>query len=247
MDITRVKAQLETVGLLQQVLIAAPSGYVAPVNSSADIVSTLEPVVGVGGVYPLTLGDDAKLPNLVYQLAQSNSGEIDGYVVTQTDVYLLRLRCATYDDLVARFAATVAALPNATYEMSITDVVWDYDEKTTAFRANLELTVSYLAADGGASHVLPAAVVYALDRSAGETTSDNKITQRIDNEYSIVLLTKDGNITPLMDAVMDALLGFQQTSEHDEMQYVTGSNLEGVAGLVVWREIYRDAEWRSQI
>lgn len=244
MDTSALITKLETVGLLQQVVAAAPSGYVAPVDSSADIVTTLSPIVGTGAVYPLTQEDDAVVPSLVYQLARSNSGELDGYVVTQTDVYLMRLRCATYDDLITKFEAIVAALPGATYEMEVTDVLFDYDEKQEVYRCNLEVTVSYLSAT---AHTLPAAVVYPLDRSAGEPTSDNFVTQRIDNEYSIVLLTKDGNITPLMDAVMDALLGFQQTPEHGEMQYVTGSNLEGVAGLVVWREIYRDAEWRSQL
>lgn len=242
MDLTALIARLDTVAELAQVIEAQPGGFQTPVDSSTELVARLSSVVA-GKIYPVTQRDQRVYPSIVYQLVSSQVGQIDGYRVTQSDRYVLQLRAATYDEVITKLGSMIAGLAGSSYAIEVNDVLFDWDDAQEAYRANVDVEFTYLSA---ALQTKPAAFVYALDRSADESAVDNVVHQRITNSYAIVIVTSGGNMPALLDAVMTSLLGWQQSAAHDDFQYVGGSNLEGVAGLEVWRETYRDAEYVQQ-
>lgn len=242
MDLTALIARLDTVVELAQVIAAKPGGFQTPVDSSTELVTRLSSVV-TGNIYPVTQRDQRVFPSIVYQLVSSQVGAIDGYRITQSDRYVLQIRASTYDDVVAKLGSVISALGASSYAIEVNDVLFDWDDAQEAYRANVDLEFTYLSAT---LQTKPAAFVYALDRSADESAVDNAVHQRVTNTYAIVIVTSAGDMSTLLDAVMTSLLGWQQSAAHDDFQYVGGSNLEGVAGLEVWRETYRDAEYVQQ-
>lgn len=242
MDVTALVARLQTVVELAQVITAQPGGYQAPVDISTELYARL--VSAVANVYAVTQKDQRTFPSVVYQLVSSQVGEIDGYRVTQTDRYVLSLRTATYDDLITELGEIIAALNGASFEIEVNDLFFDWDNDQEVYRASIDIDVTYLSA---AAQSMPAAFVYPLDRSAEESAVDNSVFQHVINSYAIVVVTGAGDMPTLLNAIRDKLLGWQQTSAHDDFQYVGGSNLEGVAGLEVWREIYRDGEYFQEV
>jgi len=227
--------------VLKQVIKATSGGFQTPLDSSTELVSRLTSLVA-GEVYPLTLLDRPKFPNIVYTLVSSQVGQFDGYLLTQSDRYVLEIRAATYAAMVTLVGSINSALKGSAYAIEVNDLAFDYEVDHHQYRCSMDIEFAYLSA---ASQVMPAAFVYGMDRIAGETMTDNFVQQRIQNTYSIVLVTASGNIDALLAAVMTKLLGWQQ-STGDQYEYVSGSNVQGVAGLVVWREIYRDAQYIQQ-
>jgi len=227
---------------LAQVIKAKAGGFDVPVDSSTELVTQLTGLVS-GEIYPLTLGDNPGNPRIVYQLVGSQASEINGYRITQTDTYVLFIRHSSYDGLISLVSSAITALNGASFSIDVVDILFDYDDVQESFRANIEINVAYLSAP---VQTLPAAFVYPLSRDAEDSQYDNVIKQFVSNNYAIAVVTDAGNMSTLLDAVMVSLLGWQQDSAFNEMQYVTGQNLEGVAGLEIWRETYQDSNYITQ-
>lgn len=107
----------------------------------------------------------------------------------------------------------------------------------------MELTYTYIRAT---SQTLPAAYVYPLSRSGDATAYDNYTKQFIRAEYAILLVTSSNNIVALQAELQAALVGWQQSAAHHEMEYSNGASIEGVGGLSMWREVYRDGYYMTQ-
>lgn len=246
MDLSALVTKLGNVSELGQVVEASPGGWQTPVDTAAELYSLLGSLVG-NRVFPLTEDEiDAALPNIVYQQVSSQAGFVEGYRVTQTDGYVLMVRVArtgTYAALLTLLGQINTALAGSTYSIQIEDVLLDYDDQQETYRANLDVRVTYLSAG---AQTMPAAFVYPVNRFAGPEQFDNFVGQRVTNEYGIVLVTADGDLQTLMDAVQAELLGWQRVSAGDPFTYVSGKNLEGVAGLEVWREVYADSDYIRQ-
>lgn len=230
--IARLQAQCPT---LAQVVEARPGGSTTPAASQAALVTLLQGLVG-NRMYPVNAPEEIASPSIVYRLVASYPGSFDGYDVTHTDQYVLNIRGTDYDALLALLPQIVTAL--AGEDIEITDMLHDFDPREQLYRINLELSYSYLAAD---SQAMPAAFVYPVSRSASESAFDNLIKQRVDVDYGILLVTADDNLSALTAEVQAALLGWQQAPDYHEMQYASGTSIEGVGSMAVWREIYSDA------
>lgn len=235
--VARIDAQCPT---FAQVIAASTGGTQAPVATQADIYSILQGVVS-GRMYPLQLPENPVHPSIVYQMVSSSPGVFEGYNVTHTDLFIINLRGADYDALLTLYGSVVTALSGENVE--VTDVLHDYDQSENLYRINMELTYTYVVSG---SQTLPAAYVYPISRSGEPSTYDNYTKQYIAADYAILIVTADDNIPALQNEIQAALLGWQQSAYHHEMEYSNGSSLEGVGGLSMWREVYRDAFYMTQ-
>ena len=243
MDLSALITRLQTVGSLTQVLDAQTGGYLTPVASAAELYSRLSTIT-VGSdpvtVRALSQKDQAVFPSIVHQLVGSQVGIVDGYQVTQTDRYVLTARTTNYDELLTLVGLINTQLSGSSFDIEIEDMLHDWEDEKEVARADIQISFTYLAT---AAQTLPAAFVYAINRAASDTVHDNFVLQRVENFYGIILVTNTGNLQTLMDDVQSSLLGWQKAAQDDAFEYVGGSNLEGVAGLEVWREQYKDADF----
>lgn len=235
--VSRLQAEAPTLG---QVIQPAPGGTYTPISTQANLYTLLSPVVSER-MYPIQLPENPTHPSIVYQLVSSSPAVFEGFDVTQTDLYVLNLRGEDYDALMTLYGSIVAAIAGENVE--ITDVLHDYDQTENLFRVNVELTYTYLAA---AAQDMPAAFVYPIARTGDESAYDNFTKQEVEAEYAILIVTSDNNIPALQDEIQAALLGWQQSPDHQEIEYGTGSSIEGVGGLSMWRESYRDTFYMTQ-
>lgn len=235
--VSRLTAQAPSFG---QVLAPSTGGTQTPISTQANLYTLLQSQVG-GRMYPVQLPEIPTHPSIVYQMVTSAPGVFEGYDITHTDVFVLNIRGTVYNDLLTLVASIVTALAGQNIE--ITDTLHDYDQGENLYRINLELSYSYITAT---SQTMPVAYVYPLAREGSESTYDNYIKQYVSEDFAILIVTADGDIPTLQDEVQAALLGWQQTAAHHEMQYGNGASIEGVGGLEVWRETYRDAFYMSE-
>lgn len=248
MNVDGIVSRLDSqVGALAQVIAATPGGSQAPYDTSTALVSLLGSLVG-GRMHPITIRDAGTHPSIVYQMVSSTASRIDGYRVTQTDTFVLFVRHTSYDSLITTVNSVIAAIDAAASAIEVTDMLFDFDDDQSAYRCNIELQFTYVVAG---AQTLPCAYVYTIDRSADESAYDNFVKQRVTNDYGIIVIT-NSNASPvvsmdsLLTSIMGALLGWSQAATFNEFQYRSGSAIEGVGGLEMWREIYSDSEYVSQ-
>ncbi len=242
MDVSAIvtKLQSRSPTLFAQIIAPTTGGSHAPIATQANIYTLLQGLVS-GEMYPLQLPESPTHPSIVYQRVSILPGIFEGYDITQTDTFVLSLRGADYDALIALEASVIAAF--AGENIKLTDAIHDYDQEENLFRIHMEITYTYLAAD---AQDLPAAFVYPISRSGDPSVFDNYTKQRIEAQYAILIVTDDDNISALQDEIQASLLGWQQSAEHGEMEYGSGVSIEGVGGLSLWRETYRDTYYMQQ-
>jgi len=241
MDVSGIITQIEdSCPLIEQVVGARVGGSTAPAATQAEVRALFQSLVG-GRMYALQAPESVARPFIVFQLASSFPGAFDGYDITHTDQYVLMLRGDDYDALLVIALQLVSALDGE--DIEVTDMMHDYSPREGLYGINFELNVTRLAAG---SQNKPAAFVYPLSRSAAPSEFDNRTKQRVTGEYAILLVTSGNNIPALTDQVRAALLGWQQSQYHHEMEYASGTSIEGVGGMSVWREIYRDSFYITQ-
>lgn len=248
MNVDGIVTRLDTiVTSLAQVAAATPGGSQAPYDTSTALVSLLGSTVS-GRMHPITIRDAGTQPSIVYQLVSSTASRIDGYRVTQTDTFILFVRHTSYDSLITVVNNIITAIDSSASAIEVTDMLFDFDDDQAAYRCNIELAFTYVVSG---SQTLPAAYVYTIDRTADESAYDNFIKQRVTNDYAIVVIT-NSNASPiitmdsLLTSINTALLGWSQGATFNDFQYRSGSSIEGVGGLEIWREIYYDSEYFSQ-
>lgn len=246
MDMSAIKTQLETVSSLIQVIEAAPGGFDVPVDSGAELYTLLSGLVS-NRVYPVTNEGRLTLPQIVYTLSGSESIELEGYRITQTDTFVLTVRTATHDAMVGLINSIVTAVRGSSYAIDLVDYEQSHEPEFAegAYRTDIEIDFSYLVdATGGPSSAfsseLPMAIIYPVGRSADASIADNLIMQEVINQYAVVIATNAGDMSTLLDDVRAAMLGFQQSASFHDMEYVSGANLGGVGTMSLWREIYQD-------
>ena len=241
MDVSLIVARLiAECPTLEQVITAKTGGTQAPVASQANLYALLGGLVD-SRMYPLTAPESPTHPSMVYQMVSSTPGTFEGYDVTHTDVFIINIRDDNYDDLMTLSTSVINALSAENIE--VTDVLHDYVQADNLYRINLELSYSYITS---ASQALPAAFVYPIARTGAESSYDNYTKQLVSADYAVLIISDDGNVPALLDEVQSALLGWQQSIDHHEMQYNSGSAIEGVGGMEVWRESYADGYYMEQ-
>lgn len=244
MDVTDIKNRVATATGLAAAVVAAPGGFDVQIDASAELFGLLDSLVS-NHVYPLTMKERKATPSIVYTLVGVDHLQVDGYKVTQTDRYVLELRTGSYSDLLSLVPNCITALRTSGYSIEPIDMVFAYEEDQKIFHAELEIEVSYPLVGGGPSDAnvdqLPMAIVYPIGRSADASDVDNYTSQRLTNQYAVVVLATSG-LSTVLDAIRGKLLGWQRAATSDAMEYVTGSSLGGVGALQLWREVYQDWE-----
>lgn len=241
MDVSTIVTRIDTqCATFQQVLTASAGGTVSPVATAASLYSLLASSVS-NRMYPVQLPESPTHPSIVYSLVSSTPGVFDGFTVSHSDVFVLNLRGADYDALITLVGTITTALASA--NVDITDRADEFDPSENLYRIHLELTYTYIAAS---SQTLPVAYVYPIARVGDPNRLDNRTSQRIQAEYGILIVTASGNIVALQNELQAALVGWQQSSNHHEMEYSSGASVEGVGSLKMWREVYRDAYYMNQ-
>ena len=235
--ITRLDAECPSIA---QVLEAGTGGTLTPISTQASLYSLLGGLVG-GRMYPLNMPEGVAHPSIAYQMVSSTPGTFEGYHVTHTDVFVVNVRGEDYDALITLTNSIIAALDGENIE--ITDILHDYDQRENLYRVNLEVSYSYITSD---SQTMPACYVYPLSRSGSPSPFDNYTKQLVSADYAFLVVTDSGNMPTLLNEIQAALLGWQQSASYHEMEYSNGAAIEGVGGLEVWREVYRDAFYMTQ-
>lgn len=241
MDVSTLVTRIDTqCASFQQVLTATAGGTVAPYATAASLYTLLASSVS-NRMYPVQLPEKPTHPSIVYSMVSSTPGVFDGFTVSRSDVFVLNLRGTDYDALITLVGTITTALASA--NVDITDRVDEFDQEEGLYRIHLELTYTYIAAS---AQTLPAAYVYPIGRVGDENIFDNYTKQRIRAEYGVLIVTASGNIPALQAELQAALVGWQQSSSHHEMEYSSGASVEGVGSLKMWREVYRDAYYMTQ-
>lgn len=245
MDVSLIVARLQAqCPSFAQIIEASPGGSQAPIDTQNTLYTLLQGTVG-GRMYPVQLPEVPTHPSIVYQMVSSTPGVLEGYQVTHTDTFIANVRGPDYDALVDIVGTITTALAGQNIE--ITDVLHDYDQSENLYRVNLELSFSYITSS---SQSLPAAYVYPLARAGNESVYDNLIKQYVSEDFAILVTNAAGSPTyamsDLLDEIQAALLGWQQSANHHEMQYNNGASIEAVGSLEVWRESYRDAFYMTE-
>lgn len=240
--VSRLTAQCPTFG---QIIAADSGGSVSPISTQANLYTLLGALVS-NRMYPLQLPESPTHPSIVYQMVSSAPGVFEGYKVTHTDTFILNLRGPDYDALIILAGSITAALDGENIE--INDVLHDYDQLENVYRINFELQYTYITSS---SQSLPAAFVYPLSRAGNESVYDNYTKQLVTEDFAILVVNNPNTspvitMTDLLDELQVALLGWQQSANHHEMQYGSGAGIEGVGDLEMWRETYTDAFYMTQ-
>lgn len=244
MNLAKYVAQLTTeVPALQQIITADPGVLAVTYNGIPDLIAATTAAVS-GRVYNLEMPQDPTYPNLVFQLAGRQPQLVDGVHVSQSDTFVLYVRAETPDELATVRDAVAAGLNAAALAFEIQDELWDYDDKQLVYRANLEISLSLVAST---SQTLPAAVVHTLGTDSDRAQYSNRIKQRSAGRFAVTILTDGGNLDALIDAVQDALLGFQVDANHEPVEHVRGRPLDGGGGLSIWQEVYNDATYIAEV
>lgn len=241
MDVSLIVTQLTAeCPSLAQVITANTGGTQVPISTQANLYTLLQSLVSAR-MYPLQLPEQPTHPSIVYQMVSSSPGVFEGYDITHTDLFIINVRGDDYDELLTLVGSITAAMAGENIE--VTDILHDYDQGENLYRVNLELSYSYIAA---ASQSMPVAYVYPLSRAGEPSVYDNFTKQEVGEDYAILIVTADGDVPALQDEIQAALVGWQQTVNHHEMEYGNGASIEGVGGLELWRESYRDAFYMTQ-
>jgi hypothetical protein len=244
MNVDAIVTRLGGVSELGQVIAATPGGSISPFDASTQLVSLLSSLVD-GNMFALSTRESVGTPSIVFQQVSSITSKVEGYRITESTTFYVFVRHSTYDALVSLVASVITALDGSAYSIEVADIVYDYEEDLETYRCGIEIDFTTLTA---AAQTLPAAYVYCISRSAQSSQLDNFIRQLVTNEYGIIVLnSSDSSPVQTMDSLLQAiqtrLLGWQQSTDHHDIEYRAGSSIEGIGGLEIWREVYTDAEY----
>ena len=240
-DVSDIVARIDSeCPSIAQVIKAQTGGSQQPIASQASLYSLLNARVG-GRMYPVQAPELVTHPSAVYQLVASAPGVFEGFDVSYTDLFVLQVRGPDYDALITIVNNMISDLSGETIE--VTDMSHDYDQEENLYRIGVEISYSYLTA---AAQTKPAAYVYPVTRTGEASVYDNYTKQLINGEYAILVITDNGDIPDLLNEIQAALLGWQRGVEYHEMEYSSGASIEGVGGMEMWRETYRDAYYLTQ-
>jgi hypothetical protein len=251
LDLSVFKTVLEAVPSLQQVIMPANLD-VQGVDSAQLLVSLMEPAVS-NQVYPLVISQDVGLA-IAYQQAFSNRQEIDGYTLTRTDGFVVKI-ISEEEGSFASVAAASDTLRNTFVNytstgqagsIEITDQADDYDETTGRFQRLLEVEVTHLAQP---SQGLPAAFIYTIDEQARENpVMGGGVSQHLTTSFAVTLVmnmpaTGVSGIKSVRDDVYQALAG--QASNSGPVELVGGDIVNVIGGVIVWRDVFKAQQYIS--
>jgi len=239
MSIQNIIDRFSSVTEFKQVVEAGTSATMPQIDTEELLTGVLKPTVN-NNVYSLKLPESPTYPCISYMLVGGSGMYFEKHLVTQVDTFIVSLRAKSIEDLSTYAKTLIEAIFESSYALEITDKQKEFESGRDCYRLDLEITFTVPAT--GVNAETPALLIYKLASNAPESDYDNIIRQRVSSSYGAVILTASNNLEELSDVVMSRLLGYQQTTEHFEMQYVRGGPLENEGGLRMWRDVFEDSE-----
>lgn len=172
----------------------------------------------------------------ILNLVSSKPIELDRHKITQTDTYIAELRAKTKLDSFQAVADVRSVVESSAFAVEITDWLQDYDKESKSFRQNLELSFTVPASSPSAE--LPALLIYELGTKADNSASQNRVRQRLNVTYGLVLMTNTANYSSLKQAILDQLIGYSAGSEYEPLELKQGDPLETEGGLKLYRFVF---------
>ena len=234
--------QLKTLSEFKQVAEAGSAANTQQIDTEVLLKNVLSGVTA--DIYALKLPESPSYPNIVYMLVGGKNQYFEKNLLTQVDTFIVSLREKSLPDLAVKAVSLLSELVSSDFAIEILDKQKDFEPDRECYRLDLE--VSFTVPATGINAETPALLVYRIGQTAEESGYDDFIKQKVVTTYGIAILTTQNDMSGLQKAVLDKLLGFQQTPKHFEMQLSGGEPLENEGGLRIWREIYEDSEMVNQ-
>jgi hypothetical protein len=182
--------------------------------------------------------------NCVLNLVSSKPIELDRHKITQTDVYIAEIRAKDRTESFQAVADVKSAVEASSYAVEISDWLQDYDKESQSYRQNLELSFTVPASSPSAD--LPALLIYELGTKAEASKTQNQVRQRFNISYGFVLMTNQSDYSSLKQAILDNVIGYIASNEHEPMQLQQGDPLETEGGLKLYRFVFEHSYIHSE-
>lgn len=217
-------------------------------NSTVDTSALLVGLLGAsvsGRIYPYHLPENPVYPSATYELTGSKRSEVDGYIITATDIFLISIQAETLAAIITAVDSAKTALIGYTGSgvaggIDIVDqaVTWHSDLKR--YEAAMEVHITHLAR---ASQAMPAYYLYPLTEAASENRAMNAVSQMVEAQFAGLLVAQMPStgvygINALRDSVYQKIINSIPTSGATRTERVQ-SNVAGLVGsVVVWRDVF---------
>lgn len=211
-------------------------------TASAALKTLLE--AATANAYAVEAPEGEEPPDAVYHLTSAQSLSLVGAKIATDVTFVVTLRETDYPKLMTLLAAVEAQILASADSISITDAAADYAAAQNYFLVALELSYVVPAVSGSPDY--PAVLVSFDSTQADESNYDNLVNQRVIRNYSMTIISDTDNVEALRADLQGALLGWQETAAHFEMEYRAGSDLDMPGGLYAWREQYSDGHYIQQ-
>ncbi|MCK9504699.1 MAG: hypothetical protein M0Q95_11020 [Porticoccaceae bacterium] len=214
------------------------------VDTSALLAGLIGPAVS-NRVYPYHLPATPVYPSVTYEQTGSQRKDVDGYIITSTDIFMISIQAETLADIITTVDAVRAALigykgAGVAGGIDIADqaVTWHNDIKR--YEAAMEVHVTHMAS---LLQATPAYYLYPVDEQASENRAMNAVSQMVAVQFVGLLVAQmpvSGvyGINALRDAVYQKIINAVPGSGATRTERV-GSNVAGLVGSVVlWRDVF---------
>jgi len=214
------------------------------VDTSALLTELLEPHVG-SRVYPYKLPVDAVYPSLTYELTGQQREEVDGYIITKTDIFILSIQAETLAGLIAviddvRNTLITYSATDAAGGIEISDQAIAYQNDLQRYEAALEVRVTHLPL---ASQATPAYFIYSLQEKAQQNESMNGVTQLVDEQFVGLLVAQVpasgvSGIGPLRTDIFNQIINKMPQQNAGRTEFMHGHVAGLVGSVVIWRDVF---------
>jgi len=214
------------------------------IDTSALLVSLLGASVG-GRIYPYHLPEAPVYPSATYELTGSKRQEVDGYIVTATDIFIISVQAETLAAIITAVDSAKIALISYTGTgvaggIDIVDQAVTWHPGLKRYEAAMEVHITHLAR---ASQTMPAYYLYPLTEEASENRAMNAVSQMVEAKFVGLLAAQMPStgvygINSLREDVYQKIINSVPSSGATRTERVQ-SNIAGLVGSVIlWRDVF---------
>ncbi len=243
LDLSTYVANLANVTDIQQIIQPERVGLTT-IDTSALLTELLEPLVN-NRLYAYKLPDNPQYPSAVYEQTGGHREQVDGYIITKTDVFIVAVQSLTLDELITTLDVMRTVLlnysaSNAAGGIEITDeaVVWNSEYQR--YEGVLEIEITHLTQN---SQATPAYYLYPLIDKAEENQSMNGVSQLIQHQFVGLLVAQVpasgvSGLSSLRNSIHAQIINQIPQPGASRTERVQGSVAGLVGSIVLWRDVY---------
>jgi len=216
----------------------------ANVDTSALIVSLASSAVGTR-IYPYHLPAAPTYPSATYEQTGLVRKEVDGYIITSTDIFMVSVQAETLAAIIAAVDTARAALIGYTGTgvaggIDIVDQAVTWHPELKRYEAAMEVHISHLARP---LQTTPAYYLYPISEEASENRAMNAVSQMVEAKFVGLLVAQMpstgvyGN-NALRESIYQQIINSIPAAGATRTERVQ-SNVAGLVGSVVlWRDVF---------